>query len=228
MLRKLALAAGAMAFCGAVQSQAAFTSFHPSDKGGDSYKGDEGDKGDRCKIVVPEFDSNCDLVKWIQTLDCKENRGNVFDELVNGCNPKDLGFCLPKCEMKVLDDLRSDIQDVDKDFDKLWKDGHDGKDHGDKSHGDDKFSSKDGHDDHDTKELRDDVKYDLTDLKDDICKFAEGLKYDCHPCPNGPPVVPSITAVPLPAAASQGLVGLALLGCLSLVGTVRRRVFARA
>jgi len=223
MLRKLALAVGAVAFCGAVQSQAAFSSFH-SDNGGDSYKGDEGDKGDCFKIIVPEFDTNCDLVKWIQTLDCKDNHGNVFDELVNGCNPKDLGFCLPKYEMKILGDIRSDLQDVEKDFDKLSRDGHGSKDHGGKSSGHDKYSAKDGHDDHDAKELRDDIKCDLTDIRHEICQFAEGLQDNCPP---SVPVGPNTSAVPLPTAASQGLVGLGLLGCLSLVAVTRRRIFAR-
>ena len=215
MLRKLALAVGAVAFCGAVQSQAAFYSSHDKggQYGGDSYKGDEGDKEDCFKIIVPELDSN-DLVKWIQTLDFKQSHGNVFDELVNGYDPKDLGFCLPKSETKILDDIRSDIKDVEKDFDKLDKDGHGSKDDGHKSDGHDKYSSKDGHDDHDTKEVGEDITWDLTDIRHDICQFADGLKDDCHPCPSTPVVVPSTSAVPPPAAASQGLVGLALVGRL--------------
>jgi hypothetical protein len=237
MLRKLALAVGAVAFCGAVQAQASISQFPHSDDG-ESYKGDDkhkekddhkgGDsyKGDKCesiKIIVPKFENNCDLTEWLKSLDCKENRGNVFVELVKGCSPKDLGFCLPKCELKTLEDLRSDIKDVLKDFDKADKDKHDEK----KGHDEDKYADKDGHKDYDKKGLREDIKCDLTDIRKDICEFAEGLKEGCHhdrDCDHHE----QACAVPAPAAASQGLIGMGVLGCLSLIGAARRRAFGRA
>jgi len=241
MLRKLALAVGAVALCGAVQSQAAFSPFPPppmggpSHDGGNSFNGDKGDgsymgdHGGSDKIIVPELSDNCDVAKWIMSLDSKESHGNVFDALVEGCSPKDLGFCLPKCEMKILGDIQSDITDVDKDFDKLAKDEHGGNGYDDKGHGNDKFSFNGGHDDFEVKELRQDIFCDLTDIKKDVCEFAEGLKDGCHHDPSGDPTTtPTASAVPLPAAASQGLIGLGVLGCLSMVGSVRRRVFGRA
>jgi hypothetical protein len=251
MLRKLALAVGAVTLCGAVQAQAGF-SFGPGQNGdqhgpnqhddGPSFKdphGDQpkagnfynGDKGDACgclKIILPEFDSTCDVVKWIETLDSQENRDNVFDNLVNGHGPKDPGFYLPKSEIKILADIQSDIKDVEKDFEKLTKDN---KGYGNNAHGPkfDPKSGKNGGEDWQTKELRADITCDLTDIRHDICDFASGLKY-CHhdhDCTN-PGNTPSTSAVPLPAAASQGLIGLGLVGCLSLFGAVRRRVIGLA
>ena len=214
---------------GVVHSQAAMTVGYPDQKGGFSSFGDKGDNsfmgdhGDSNKIIVPKFGDDHDVAKWIFSLDSKDNRGNVFDALVEGCSPKDLGIYLPKSELKILSDIQFDVKDVEKDFDKLAKD-----DHGGKSFGSDKFSFKDGHDD--PKDLYCDIKFDLTDIKKDVYDFAGGLKDGCHhdPCDPTPPITPGVSAVPLPAAASQGLIGLAVLGCLSLMGGFRRRVFGRA
>jgi hypothetical protein len=197
MLRKLALAIGAVAFCGAVQAHAGISSEQNND--------DKGYQGDKPKLVIPEFKDDCDLTKWIKSLDCKAEHGDLFAKLLTSHkDSEELGFCLPKCDVRILADLRSDIKDVTKDMD---EDDH----KHDKDRGKDDFK---GHDD---------IKSDLCDIKTDICEFADHLKHGddrdgrCEP-----------TAVPLPAAAAQGLVGMGMLGLTTLAGAVRRRKSGQA
>jgi hypothetical protein len=200
MLRKLALAVGAVAFCGAVQAHAGISKEHNNDN-----KGDKGDKGDKPKLVVPEFKDNCDLTKWIKSLDCKAEHGDLFAELLTSHkDSEELGFCLPKCDVRILADLRSDIKDVIKDMDEA--------DHKhDKDRGKDDFKG------------REDIKSDLCDIRTDLCDFADHLKNGCDRDRHCEP-----TAVPLPAAAAQGLVGMGMLGLTTLVGAVRRRKSGQA
>lgn len=167
------------------------------------YDSNNGDGYQSGKLVVPDFCDNKDVIKWAKDLEHHDDKCNLFDQIVTG-NQDLCCLDLPKCDVRILKDLTGDVEDLLKDLKDVDHDHHD-----------DKYTK----DDSCKHELWQDIKCDATDIRNDACELEYHLQNGCG-CND---VQPSTTAVPLPAAAAQGMIGIGGAGIFLLLNGLRRR-----